>query len=280
MKKVHRYVFLIVFIILCVFLCRRLFSDELEMTFTHVYSSKVKSGETIRIAALADLHNKQFGRDNIELINSIDNLNPDMIVIAGDMVNKDDPDISTVLTLCESLKEIAPVYYGFGNHEMVMIYQNNVRLDYALEEMGVSIFKNTSVEAEVKGTTFLIGGLASSAKGFEEDPRFAEYMKSYLEEDDSFKLLITHFPDMYYEILADEKIDLGICGHFHGGQIQIPVLGGLYSVDYGLFPKYCNGLYELKNGTIYVSRGLGNSRNIPRINNRPELAVLDINGRR
>ena len=105
-------------------------------------------------------------------------------------------------------------------------------------------------------------------------------MKSYLEEDDSFKLLITHFPDMYYEILADEKIDLGICGHFHGGQIQIPVLGGLYSVDYGLFPKYCNGLYELKNGTIYVSRGLGNSRNIPRINNRPELAVLDINGRR
>ncbi len=279
MKRFRRFVLIIAFVIICIFLGRSLLSNELEVTFTHIYSPKVKNGETIRVIALADLHNSQFGQDNTELVNHIYNLKPDMIVIAGDMVNKNDPDTSIVLSLCNQLKEIAPVYYGFGNHEMVMIYQNDIRLDYALEEMGIAIFKNTAVTAEIKGTTFLIGSLPSSAEGFYDDSRFAEYMGKYLEEDDSFKLLITHFSDMYYDILADAKIDLGICGHFHGGQIQVPGLGGLYSVDHGFFPEYCNGLYQLENGSIYVSRGLGNSRKIPRINNRPELAVLDINGR-
>ncbi len=279
MKRFRRFVLIIAFVIICVFLGKSLLSTELEVTFTHIYSPKVKNGETIRVIALADLHNRQFGQDNTELVNQIYNLKPDMIVIAGDMVNKNEPDTSIVLSLCNQLKEIAPVYYGFGNHEMVMIYQNDIRLDDALEEMGIAIFKNTSVMAEIKGTTFLIGSLPSNAEGFYDDSRFAEYMEKYLEEDDGFKLLITHFSDMYYDILADAKIDLGICGHFHGGQIQVPGLGGLYSVDYGFFPEYCNGLYQLENGSIYVSRGLGDSRKIPRINNRPELAVLDINGR-
>ena len=56
-------------------------------------------------------------------------------------------------------------------------------------------------------------------------------------------------------------MDLGICGHYHGGQFRLPVVGGLYHGDTGLFPKYSGGMYRLPNSTI------------------PELAVIDINGR-
>lgn len=282
-KKIHiniRFILIpFVLLLFCILAGKSLLSDELEVTYTHIYSPKIKSGETIRMIVLADLHNKQFGEGNIDLINKINALNPDIIIMAGDMVNKNDSNTQIILSLCNNLKEIAPVYYGFGNHEMVMIYQNNIRLDYALEENGIFVFKNSSVETEVKGTPFLIGSIPANAEGFNEDTRFAEYLKNYLGEGDTFKLLITHFSDLYYDILANEKIDLGICGHYHGGQIQIPGLGGLYSVDYGFFPEYCSGLYKLEHGNIYVSRGLGNSRKIPRINNRPELAVLDVNSR-
>ena len=92
--------------------------------------------------------------------------------------------------------------------------------------------------------------------------------------------MISNFPSVYYEKMADADIDLGLCGHYHGGQIQIPFLGGLYSVKHGLFPKYCSGMFEIENGHIFVSRGLGSNNNFPRINNRPELAVIDINNRK
>ena len=69
-------------------------------------------------------------------------------------------------------------------------------------------------------------------------------MKEF-EKYDGFKLLISHMPSLYYDKLKYAQIDLGICGHFHGGQIRIPFLGGLYSLEYGLFPQYCAGMYEL-----------------------------------
>ena len=75
------------------------------------------------------------------------------------------------------------------------------------------------------------------------------------------------------------SVDLGVCGHYHGGQVWIPFVGGLYHGDTGMFPKYSGGLYSLTHSTIFVSRGMGGHSGLPRINNRPELAVIDINGR-
>lgn len=94
------------------------------------------------------------------------------------------------------------------------------------------------------------------------------------------KILIAHFPDLFYEKLADVNVDLAVAGHYHGGQVQLPLVGGVYSVDNGLFPQYCNGMFSLTNGHLFVTRGLGNSHRSPRINNRPEIAVIDINARK
>ena len=60
---------------------------------------------------------------------------------------------------------------------------------------------------------------------------------------------------------------------------RLPEAGGLYHGDTGFFPKYSGGMYQLRNGTIFVSRGMGGHNGLPRVNNRPELAVIDINGR-
>ena len=111
---------------------------------------------------------------------------------------------------------------------------------------------------------------------------FEEFVGNFFDEYEKsrdFKLLLAHYPSLYYEALADGDIDLGICGHYHGGQVRLPFMGGLYHGDTGFFPKYNGGMYVLPNSTIFVSRGLGGHSGLPRINNRPELAVIDINGR-
>lgn len=253
-----------------------LLSDKLEVTFYHLYSPKIVGGENVRVIVLSDLHNREFGPGNEDLAEQIAALKPDLIAIAGDMVNADDGNLDIVLTLCGRLVEIAPVYYSPGNHENNLMYEKGSPLESRLSEQGIHVLVNRAEEAVIHRTPFLIGGLTTSTEGYEEYG--AAFFEGY-EKSGAFKLLIAHYPSLYYEALADGAVDLGVCGHYHGGQVRLPAAGGLYHGDTGFFPKYSGGMYQLRNGTIFVSRGMGGHNGLPRVNNRPELAVIDINGR-
>ena len=254
----------------------KLTSEELEVTFHHLYSPKIAGGENIRVAVLSDLHDREFGPENQELVERIASLKPDLIAVAGDMVNAKDGDPSVILNLCGRLVEIAPVYYGPGNHESNLMYEQGSPIESQLLELGVHVLVNRAEETTIHRTPLLVGGMPTSPEDYETYG--AEFFQEY-EKSGAFKLLITHYPGLYYEALAEARVDLGICGHYHGGQVRLPLLGGLYHGDVGLFPRYSGGMYALDNGTIFVSRGMGGHNGLPRINNRPELAIIDINGR-
>lgn len=254
-----------------------IFSEKLQTTFFHLYSEKITNTQTIRLVVLSDLHNAEFGEDNSELIEKVQKLSPDLILLAGDMVDKNSDNTEIVLSLCAQLKEIAPVYYGLGNHEGTMMYVNGNRIDSDLRAEGIKVLINDSENVTVKGTTLSIGSVATSLADFDE---YSAPFVEQFEQKDTLKILIAHFPDLFYEKLADVNVDLAVAGHYHGGQVQLPLVGGVYSVDNGLFPQYCNGMYSLTNGHLFVTRGLGNSHRFPRVNNRPEIAVIDINARK
>ena len=241
-------------------------------TFYRVSSPKIS--DEVRIVLLTDLHNHEYGAGNARLVEKVENLNPDIIAMAGDMVVKDDPDTSVVIDLCTQLLEIAPIYYSMGNHEGEIIYNYNIPLDTELKNLGVTVFYNDSVDVNVNGNAIRIGGVGTSPEDFEE---YSEEFVKEFEETDDFKLLLAHYPSLFYDYLSDADIDLSLAGHFHGGQIQLPGIGGLLAIPLDWFPKYCDGQFTLEeNGTLIVSRGLGNSRIIPRINNQPELVVVDL----
>ena len=103
-----------------------LLSEKLEVTFYHVYSPKIATGETVRVVVLSDLHNREFGPENAELVDQIQVLEPDIIAIAGDMANADDGNLDIVLGLCGKLVGIAPVYYSPGNHESNLMYEQGI----------------------------------------------------------------------------------------------------------------------------------------------------------
>ncbi len=159
-----------------------LFSEELEATFYHVYSPKIAAGETVRTVVLSDLHNREFGPENAELVEQIQVLEPDIIAIAGDMVNADEGSLAVVLGLCEKLVGIAPVYYSPGNHESNLMYEQGVLIESQLSQLGVHVLVNRAEEAVIHKTSFLIGGLTTAPEGYEEYGAafFAEYEKNYL----------------------------------------------------------------------------------------------------
>ena len=175
---------------------RFLLNDQLEITFYHLYSLKAEGAESTRLVVLSDLHNREFGAGNADLVRQINALCPDLIIIAGDMVNADDDNLDIILTLCEKLVEIAPVYYGPGNHENHLFYEKGSPLEELLIEKGVHVLVNRAEEVTIHKTPFLIGGITTAPEGFEEYGAafFEEYEKS-----SAFKLLITHYPGLYYQ---------------------------------------------------------------------------------
>ena len=246
---------------------------KIEVTYYQIRSD-IRNGP-VRCVLMSDLHNREFGKDNEELVQVVEKLEPDLILLAGDMADGKEKDISVVLKLCEDLLLISPVYYGLGNNEGELMYGDgeDIRLMQALFEMGIPVLFNSWETVDVRGNRIMVGGGISSQERFRgEDAAFIEQF----EKSEGVRILINHDPTALYEHLYDADIDLAVAGHFHGGQIRIPGLGGLYHIDAGFFPRYCEGMFDLEKGKLVVTRGLGSGGVVPRINDPPEVAVIDI----
>lgn len=282
-RKKGRRALIAAILILCIIAVGLVVNGYQNKTFETTYyeCTSEKIGEPIKIALLADLHNCEFGRKNRKLIQAIAEEEPDLILIAGDMVNCTDPDVSVAVELCRQLVEVAPVYYCYGNHEGILMHDGldgvKIPIDEYVEETGAVFFRRSFYHIEVNGNMVDIGAVPVGLSGFEQ---WGAYKVDELEAADEtdYKILLSHHPDLYYEELQDVKVDLALAGHFHGGQIRIPGLGGLYHSNVGFFPKYAGGAYRLKSAELVVSRGLGNHGIIPRVNNKPELVMITIRG--
>ena len=275
-------------------------NHRFEETFYTIYSYKVET--PVRAVLLSDLHQCLFGADNEELVSRIRELGPDIILIAGDVINKSETDIEYALSLCSRLAEIAPVYYGLGNHENEVIYGSDLNREYlearqeelgeeqedftpliqnrellqGLDQAGVCVVQNRSVLAEIKGSLIRIGGISTNVSSFW--PYSEQFVHEFIQaEDEVFKILISHRPEPAAEYILGEPVDLVVSGHNHGGIIRIPGKGGVFSADGGFFPQYTEGMTKQGEMTMIVGRGLGGHGMLPRIFNPPELVIIDIN---
>jgi len=98
---------------------------------------------------------------------------------------------------------------------------------------------------------------------------------SKLSNKNEFNILLSHRPEKF-DFYVKEKYNLVFSGHAHGGQWQIPFVGGVFSPSQGFFPKYIHGVYEKENTKLVVSQGLGNSSFPIRINNQIELVLVTL----
>ena len=248
-------------------------SNMLQKTFYQVKSNKVT--DNIRIVCIADQHLKEFGNNNENLIREISKLKPDIIAIAGDMNIESQPDnYASIVDECKELNNVAPVYYSLGNHEIDAMLFSGSNIYKDIKAAGVKILNNEKETVTIGSTNVDVIGLTQRPDEFNKYGR--EFFEKAMEGKNNFKLVLTHYPENFMGTLNDYPIDLALSGHAHGGQIRLPWIGGLYAADQGFFPKLCDGYHEIGNSRLIITRGLSTSGWMPRINNRPEIAIIDL----
>lgn len=268
----------LLFLFVCGMLMQNIRYNQTHYTAEFYKISSRKLNHNVRIVFLTDVHLREYGEDNCELVEDIQSLKPDLILLGGDLVNDNVSGYDNMLSLCSQLTEIAPVCGVLGNHEDVMIYQQGDKeLAQRFTDAGVRVLRNEEASYEVYGNKISILGVEGNAETF-ANYGAKEFMDAAEEETDyDLRVCIAHIPTYFSEELQNYSFELGLAGHTHGGIVRIPKLGPLYSSEEGLFPTYGGGAYTLNNdATLIVSRGLGDSSRWPRINNIPELSVIDI----
>lgn len=239
----------------------------------------------LRLVLISDLHGKSFGKDNARLIAKIQEQTPDAIFLDGDMIDSRaaSPDVQELLRLIESLCEIAPVFFSMGNHEQVYLKTNATLLD-RVAQTGAVVVNDSYVDVTVAGQPLRIGGTMGHGFAFgrteEEFTSSPEYvfLKAF-ENTELPKICLAHMPDTFIFNGAYTlwDVDLVLSGHTHGGLVRLPFIGGLYAPMQGLFPEYDRGHFRL--GThmqMVITSGLAGHGLLPRVNNPPEIAVIDL----
>lgn len=231
-----------------------------------------------KIAHISDLHNKKFGKDQDRLLKKIDKIDPDIIVITGDLIDRRKYDLETAMIFINGAIKIAPVYYVSGNHEAWSGDFENIR--NSLSDADVEMLDDRKVKITKEDSDIEILGLSDPAfftnKNLDliNTSNFQGNLRK-LSDDSVFQILLCHRPEIF-DIYIKENIDLIFTGHAHGGQFRIPFVGGLVAPGQGFLPKYTSGSHKVKNSTMVVSRGLGNSLVPIRIFNRPEIILVTL----
>ena len=255
------------------------------LSVTHYSIAANGFTQPVRIVQLTDLHNSVFGAHNKRLVEKVSEQEPDLIVITGDLINLKEERTDIAEELIEQLAFIAPVYVSYGNHEMA--YEKNYGADLAAvyTAVGATVLEREWVDLTIKGQQIRLGGIygyclpGDLLKTGEARKGECSFLESF-QDTEQYKILMCHVPFCWIAVgsLDYWKADCVLCGHVHGGQVRIPFVGGLWAPDQGWFPGRECGLYFSKDGskTMVLSRGLGNTDQLPRFNNIPEILVLDL----
>ena len=243
------------------------------VTSRHVLDTG-KLNRPIKIVLLADLHSTRHGKRQRNLVEKIRSERPDLIMMAGDMLDER----RTFAPAAELLRyavKIAPVFYVSGNHEYCI--KNIGYFFTAMEKLGVSILRDEHKTIEVNGQSILIAGA--------DDPELDRFIPGYkqstamrkafsgLKDDGLPKILLAHRPELFARY-ARYPFDLVLSGHAHGGQVRIPFLDRGVLSHTGLFPRYTSGMHSLGKCRMIISRGLSIFPLLPRVYNPPEIVSI------
>lgn len=277
------FVYVLLILIICFMAYSVTESLRFKVTDYCVKSKKIPASLAgKKIALLADLHCTHYGKGNERLYSRLKDPAPDIIIIAGDLVDGlSEDEFKYAAEFLTGLKRLGiPVYYAYGNHETKFtLRENNLYDRYAsvVKETGCELLRDQ--KADIYDGVSLYGlelKLGHYNAKYEPD-RGAPDVKEFLGAPDEsrYNILIAHTPEyekQYYEWGAD----LVLSGHVHGGLFRLPFIGGVISPRFRLFPHYDRGVYTDGEHTMILSAGLGWHGFPFRFNNLPEIVNITL----
>ena len=269
-------------ICVCLIISYLIYISYYKVEVTNYEISSTKISNDVNIVMIADIHDHHC-KVKDQIVDRIKQLMPDIILCAGDIIDNESESDKGTIEFLESLTEIADVYFSLGNHELE--YPESKQLIENINNIGIKVLDKEYQDIEVNGNMIRIGGMYDYAFSQETGDIDQETMKSdvynYLTEmkqTPSFQLMMAHRPDSFIFGKAYKwDFDLVVSGHYHGGQVILPYVGGLYAPELGWFPEVDYGHYKLKDMDMIVTRGISSSEEtFPRFNNPPEIVSITL----
>ncbi|CAH2214047.1 metallophosphoesterase [Tepidibacter aestuarii] len=258
MKKI------LVLIILCSYIYYQV--TDIKVNKVNIYSNKISNDSSIRILQISDIHNRNL--NNTSLLHYIKESNIDMVVLTGDVIDATTEDFESIYSFLDSLISINPnVYFVSGNHE----WRNSNKNEFidSLRDKKLIDLNNSNEVFEKNNIKINVSGI--------DDP-YTNHENTYSAfkniDNKYFTILLSHSPNV---IIKHKNIssDLILCGHTHGGQIRLPLIGGLIAPGQGIFPEYDKGLYNLDdNRKLYIDSGVGTSTLPIRFLNKSQISLI------
>jgi len=228
---------------------------RIGVTHAQLRSPKLVGHPPLHLLHITDLHVEYITPREERLLDLAETLSPDVIVLTGDYLN-----LSTVhdprsqaearhllASLCQTTK--GPVYAITGSPPVDLPEV----VPAIFEGLPITWLSDEAIETQINGQQLTIIGVRCTRERTLDAPRLQRLLAAV--PADRFTLLLYHSPDLMPEA-AEAGVDLYLCGHTHGGQLRLPLLGALItSSDFG--KRYEMGRYVEDQTVLYVSRGLG-----------------------
>lgn len=206
-----------------------------------------KISEPFKIVAMTDLHITQGTRvKRIErIVKKVNKLNPDIVVLVGDIVDTQPRNIAGQMNALAGLKAKYGVFITHGNHEA---YVGSAVWEGKFQELG---FKFFAIKGEMIGDTNVYVAGIQDHRAFRIGEKTLPRVHAMLHQKDegAYTVFLSHSPQFVKNVNSDE-VDLQISGHTHGGQI-FPFHFLVKRFNEG----FLSGLYNVNGVTLYISNG-------------------------
>ncbi len=233
---------------------------RVENSFINKELNKSLAGK--KIVHLSDLHISKFGKNEIQVLNIIDQISPDLIFLTGDYI-KWKGNNKPALKFLSRLKAKQGVYavmgdYDYSDSKNSCLFCHEKGSGKPTKQHNVIMLRNSSQEIKIGDQVIKIAGLD---EGYDN-----------IGDMDSPVLVLSHSPLAFDNFSGKDRIFM-FAGDTHGGQVKFPLwLFKLFGYEKNV--KYNYGLFQSKNKTMYVTRGIGTSHFRFRLFCPPEVAVI------
>ena len=263
---------------------------KLECNRVEIASAELpKEFDGFKIVQISDLHLKSFYGDTAfisQMVETINSLYPDVVAITGDIVSLTADEILPYKAQLSSLKAKYGVFSVMGNHDYgdyvkwnsLEEKQSNIqKLNTYQKEMGWQMLNNEYANIINKGDTITVIGVENW--GNPPFPRYGNLNEAYNSlKDEKYKILLSHNPEHWQQVLDETNINLTLSGHTHAMQLKFNCGERSYSLA-SLRGEWWSGLYKRGKQSLYVNDGIGCTLFSFRIGAYPEITMITLKKR-
>lgn len=251
-------------------------------------SSKIlpKEFDGFKLVQISDLHLKSIYGDTVfisQMVKTINSLNPDIIAITGDLVSLSADEVLPYKSQLSQLSATHGVYSVLGNHDYGDYVKwasaeekldNLQKLKTYQSEMGWRMLNNEFENIIIGEDTIAVIGVENW--GNPPFPRYGNLKEAYKTlNDNRYKILLSHNPEHWQQVIDETNINLTLSGHTHAMQLKFGCGEKQYSLA-SLRGEWWSGLYRQGEQSLYVNDGIGCTLFSFRLGAYPEITLITL----